>query len=114
MDVWEAPWATVGGVLHPTGRKETGRFFTSCAAQDLHSQVEVVSELHWEEAQISCPDRATQPAGHRAPAQHPHLEHLQQANVCEESAPVSDGPVGGSNRAPPEQDFQASRPRCSR
>lgn len=50
---------------------------TSSAAQDLGAQVEGVSELHGDDAQVASSDQATEPAGHGGPAHHPHLKKLQ-------------------------------------
>lgn len=50
---------------------------TSSAAKDLHTQVEGVSELHRDDAQVASSDQPTEPAGHRGPAYHPDLKHLQ-------------------------------------
>lgn len=54
----------------------TDTFFTSCAAKNLHSQVEVVPELYRNDAKVLGSDQPTQPAGHRSPAKHPHLKNL--------------------------------------
>lgn len=51
-------------------------FLTSSAAEDLHTQVEGVSELHGDDAQVASSDQTIEPAGDGRPAHHPHLEHL--------------------------------------
>lgn len=53
------------------------KFFTSSAADDLHTQVEGVSELHRENAKVPSFDKPVEPAGHRGSANHSHLKHLQ-------------------------------------
>lgn len=50
---------------------------TSSASEDLGAQVEGVSELHGDDAQVASSDQATEPAGHGGPAHHPHLKKLQ-------------------------------------
>lgn len=52
------------------------KFLTSPAAEDLHTQVEGVSELHRDDAQVASSDQPTERAGHRGPAHHPYLKHL--------------------------------------
>lgn len=51
-------------------------FLTSSAAEGLHTQVEGVSELYRDDAQVASSDQPTKPAGHRGPAHHPYLKHL--------------------------------------
>lgn len=53
------------------------QFLTSSAAEDLHTQVEGVSELHRDDAQVARFDQPTEPAGHRGSAYHSHLKHLR-------------------------------------
>lgn len=57
------------------------KFLTSPAAEDLHTQVEGVSELHGDDAQVASSDQPTEPAGHRGPAHHPYLKHLHHNQV---------------------------------
>lgn len=52
------------------------KFLTSPAAEDLHAQVEGVSELHRDDAQVASSDQPPEPAGYRGPAHHPYLKHL--------------------------------------
>lgn len=49
---------------------------TSSASEDLGAQVEGVSELHGDDAQVASSDQATKPAGHGCRAHHPHLKKL--------------------------------------
>lgn len=53
------------------------QFLASSAAEDLHSQIEGVSELHGDDAQVASFDQPTEPAGHRGSAHHAHLKHLR-------------------------------------
>lgn len=49
----------------------------SSAAEDLHTQVEGVSELHRDDTQVASSDQPTEPARHGRPAHHPNLKHLR-------------------------------------
>lgn len=53
------------------------QLLTSSAAEDLHTQVEGVSELHRDDAQVARFDQPTEPAGHRGSAYHSQLKHLR-------------------------------------
>lgn len=74
-------WAGIQEELGPENYENhlvhSVEFFTSSAAEDLRTQVEGVSELNRDDAQVASSDEPTEPAGHRGPAHHPHLKHLQ-------------------------------------
>lgn len=58
--------------------KKKMKLITSSAAEDLNTQVERVSELHGNDAQVASPDKPAEPAGHRGPTHHPYFKHLDQ------------------------------------
>ena len=60
---------------------------TPPAAQDLHPQVEGVSELQGDDAQVACADQTLQPAGHRGAAHHAHLKHLTTTTTTTSTSP---------------------------
>lgn len=49
---------------------------TSSAAENLHTQVKGVPELHRDDPHVLSSYQLTQPTGHRGPAHHPDLKHL--------------------------------------
>lgn len=60
--------------------KKKMKLITSSAAEDLNTQVERVSELHGNDAQVASPDKPAEPAGHRGPTHHPYFKHLHHDN----------------------------------